>query len=239
MPLSKLPIVWVTGASRGIGLAIAKEFSRTGACVILSGRNIAALRRNVTAIERSGGCATAVRCDISSERSVSRAYALIRRKHAGVDVLVNNAGVTYFKNFSSTTVKDLDHVIATNLRGMFLCTKAVLPAMLRKRHGFIITIGSVSATTTFVNASAYSASKAGMLAMSRVLRAEVRKKGIRVIDVLPGAVDTEMWGRSERKKFSKRMMQPKDIADVVVSLFKQPTRVLTEEIVIRPVEGDL
>jgi NADP-dependent 3-hydroxy acid dehydrogenase YdfG len=81
--------------------------------------------------------------------------------------------------------------------------------------------------------------KPALLALSRSLRAEVRKNGVRVIDILPGAVETEMWDRNERKKYHNKMMQPEDVAEVVMSVVRQPKRVLTEEIVMRPVEGDL
>jgi short-subunit dehydrogenase len=102
-----------------------------------------------------------------------------------------------------------------------------------------VNIVSVSATTTFLNSSVYSASKAGVLALSRCLRSEVRKKGIRVIDVLPGAVETKMWDRESRRKHGRKMMKPSDVADVVVAAFKLPGNVLTEEIIMRPLEGDL
>jgi NAD(P)-dependent dehydrogenase (short-subunit alcohol dehydrogenase family) len=239
MSVEKGPVVWVTGASRGIGAAVARAFAADGARVALSGRTVVALRRNTREIEQAGWTAVSVECDVTSEASVRRAFDLILKKFGRIDVLVNNAGVTYFKPFEQTTVKEFDHVIATNLRGTFLCAKSVLPAMVKRGHGYIINIISVTATTAFENSSAYAAAKAGMLGMSRSLRAEVRKKGVRVIDILPGAVETEMWSSEARKKYHEKMMQPKDVADVVVSLFRQPQRIVTEEILIRPLEGDL
>ena len=239
MSAKQIPVVWVTGASRGIGAAIARSFAAAGSHVVLSGRDVAALRRNAEQIRRLGGAASIVRCDVGREKNVRIAREAISRKLKRIDVLVNNAGITYFKAFEKTTVKDFDRLVATNLRGVFLCTKSVLPAMLTRRKGVIINIVSVSATTTFENSSAYSATKAGVLAMSRSLRAEVRNKGVRVIDVLPGAVETAMWDSRERKKYHTRMMQPDDVAEVVLSTVRQPDRVLVEEVVIRPVGGDL
>ncbi len=239
MSAKQVPVVWVTGASRGIGAAIAHAFAAAGSHVVLSGRNSAALRHNVLHIRRLGGVASFVRCDVTQEASVANAFKKVSALPKAIDILVNNAGITYFKPFEKTTVKDFDHLVATNLRGVFLCTKSVLPTMLRERKGIIINIVSVSATTTFENSSAYAATKAGVLALSRSLRAEVRKKGIRVIDILPGAVETEMWGPSARKKYHSMMMQPEDVAEVVLSMVRQPKRVLTEEIVIRPLGGDL
>ena len=239
MPSETVPIVWVTGASRGIGAAIASAFAAIGAHVVLSGRDTRKLEGNAQRITRAGQRASFVKCDVTSVASVTRAYKSIVRQYHVVDVLVNNAGVTCYNSFEKTAVRDFDIVLATNLRGTFLCTKSVLPAMVKRRSGVIINIVSVAATTTFENSSAYAAAKAGMLAMSRGLRLEVRKKSVRVIDILPGAVETEMWHNAVRKKHREKMMQPEDVADVVVSAFLRPQRVLAEEIVIRPLEGDL
>lgn len=239
MPSETVPIVWVTGASRGIGAAIASAFAAIGAHVVLSGRDTRKLEENAQRITRAGQRASFVKCDVTSVASVTRAYKSIVRQYHVVDVLVNNAGVTCYNSFEKTAVRDFDVVLATNLRGTFLCTKSVLRAMVKRRSGVIINIVSVAATTTFENSAAYAAAKAGMLAMSRGLRSEVRKKGVRVMDILPGAVDTEMWHKAVRKKYHEKMMEPEDVADVVVSAYRQPQRALAEEIVIRPLEGDL
>jgi short-subunit dehydrogenase len=233
------PLVWVTGSSKGIGEAIARAFAAIDARVVLSGRNLKKLSEVRRTIVKSYGWAEVIPCDVSSEKSVERAHAQIAKNFGAVDVLVNNAGVTYFTSFEKTSVKQFDQVIHTNLRGTFLCTKAVLPSMIQRHGGWIFTMNSVSAITTFLDSSAYAASKAGALAMTRGLRAEVRKKGVKIIDVLPGAVETEMWDKSERKKYGSKMMKPEDVASIIVSIYCQPERALTEEIILRPLEGDL
>lgn len=234
-----VPAVWVTGATKGLGLAIANAFSIIGCKVILSGRNRQQLEINAGKIIDQGGFALPIVCDMTSEKSVRGAYANIVKKVGEIDVLVNNAGITLFETFEKTSIKEFDAIINTNLRGYFIGTKMVLPSMVKRKKGHIINVHSVSARETFSHSSAYSAAKTGALAMSRCLRKEVRKKGIRVIDVLPGAVETDMWKKSVRKKYHQKMMQPEDVADAIVSLYCQPLRITTDEIVLRPIEGDL
>ena len=239
MSSASSPVVWITGASRGIGAAVAKAFASAGARVAVSGRNASAVRHVAEEIRSRGGVALPFICDVRSASSVQRAHKAIVGSLGEVQVLVNNAAITFFKSFILTTAHEFDGLVETNLRGPFLCIQKVLPGMLKRKRGTIVNIVSVSATTTFRDSSAYSASKAGLLAMSRGLRAEVRNAGVRVIDLLPGAVDTAMWPQRIRRKHGKRMMTPDEVAAALVSVYSLPDTVVAEEIVLRPRLGDL
>ncbi len=232
-------VVWITGASTGIGFELAKVFAKAGYTIVATGRRKSRLVSLVSEIKFAGHEAYAFVCNIQSERSIISTKKKILEKCKTIDVLVNNAGVTVFKSFVETKSPEFDSVIGTNLRGSFLATKAVLPLMIKRKSGHIINVLSVSANTVFTESSAYSASKAGLLAMSNVLRAEVRKFNIKVSNILPGAVDTAMWSPVMRQRYSKRMMTPRELAEVVLTVAVQPKKVLIEDVVVRPIKGDI
>ena len=230
-------VVWITGASRGIGRAVAERLAGDGYRIALSARSAEALRE--IAGQFSEETALYVECDVRREESVHFAYRTIVERFGRVDVLVNNAGMGVFAPLVDLSVQEFDDMIATNLRGTFLCTKAVLPAMLKRKAGSVLNINSVSAVTAFTASSGYGASKAGALAMSRSLRAEVRDHNIRVIDIILGATETEIWDEEERDQYRGRMIQPEDVANIVPALLDANRRMMVEEIVVRPQRGDL
>ena len=231
--------VWVTGASRGIGLAIARALSPHH-LVSISARDTARLTEVITHAP-SGSSICAHACDVRNEHSVRDAHRVFVERFGPVDVLINNAGVAVFKPMADLTLEEFDEQIAVNLRGVFLCTKTVLPDMLYRQRGQIVTINSIAATTAYTGSTAYGASKSGALALSRSLRNEVRDAGIKIHDVLVGATSTDIWPDAARNEFEHRMMRPDDVAAVVADLvadFFHP-RTHIEEMVLRPQRGDL
>jgi len=232
-------VVWITGASTGIGKEIANAFSKAGYIVVVTARRKSRLVNIVSELKFAGHESAAFVCNVASERTVHSTAKRIVEKYGKIDCLINNAGVTSFKSFLDTKVYDYDYVMDINLRGAFLCMKSVLKGMMKQKRGHIINILSVSANTVFENSSVYSASKAGLLALSNSVRAEVRKYNIKVTNILPGAVETAMWDAKTRQKNKNRMMAPEDIAHIVLQAFEQPKKVLIEDIIIRPVKGDI
>ncbi len=239
MPEERQRVVWVTGASSGIGRAMAELFASRKDKVLASARTETALQELQRTIRSGGNSCDAVVCDISSEASVQSAVQRILTSHEYIDVLINNAGVSSFEDFDHTTVEEFDRVIHTNLRGTFLVTKAVLPSMVRRQRGLILNIISYTTKEVYERSSAYAASKAGVEAMMDVLRAEVRRKGINIVNVYPGAVATGIWPETVRQKYSDQMLRPEDVAKMVYDISNQPGSVMVEECIIRPCGGDL
>ncbi|MBK8980998.1 MAG: SDR family oxidoreductase [Ignavibacteria bacterium] len=232
-------VIWITGASTGIGKETAMAFSKAGNIVVVTARRKSRLVRIVSEINFAEREASAFVCNVTSERSVMSTAKRIKEKYGRIDCLVNNAGATVFKSFTDTKSFDYDNVIDTNLRGSFLCIKSVLPMMIKNKRGHIINILSVAANTAFENSAVYAASKAGLLAMSNSLREEVRRFNIKISNILPGAVETAMWENKARQRYKHRMMQPEDIGKIVVNVFAQPKKVLIEDVIVRPVKGDI
>ncbi|MEK7264018.1 MAG: SDR family oxidoreductase [Bacteroidota bacterium] len=233
------PVVWITGASRGIGKEIAMQFASIGCKVALSSRSEKELLKVEKEILQLGGIAQSFPCDVIDTKSIVRTYNKIHHNFGDVDVLINNAGVTAFKTIESTTEKVFDTIINVNLRAMFICIKSVLPSMKKKNSGFIFNILSVAAKKAFVKSGVYAASKAGGMMLAEVLREEVREHHIRVINVFPGATATAMWNEKSKEKYSHRMMSPRSVAESVLQAYRSPSDLVCEEIILRPPLGDV
>ena len=230
--------VWITGASSGIGRAAAIEFAKTGAKVFASGRRAAELERINTELDNDQISVEVFPCNVASSTNVDQTVKKILA-NSKIDCLINNAGITSFKLAEENSINEINDIINTNLLGSIYAIKAVLPQMISNRSGTIINILSVVTKKTFTNSSVYAASKMGLLGYTNVLREEVRKHNIKVINVIPGATATTMWSKEMRNQFSDRMMTSEDIARVLVWAFLQKENLVTEELVLRPIEGDL
>ena len=186
-------IAIVTGGSRGIGRGIALELAKRGATVIVNyQRNAEAAEQVAAAIAAAGGTALAVQADVSLEDDANRLIKTTADTYGKIDILVNNAGTTRDNLIMRMGAEDFDTVIQTNLRSTWLCSKAVVRDMMRKRYGRIINITSVSGIMGNGGQTNYSASKAGIIGLTKALAREVASRGITVNAVAPGFVATDL-----------------------------------------------
>ncbi len=235
-------VFWITGANKGIGKAIAlkliEEFKNSK--FILSSSSKETLKPLIQEIGLNQNVYF-FPFDLRDKKSLDYMYEKIRSSIGDVDVLINNAGVGKFAPMIKLTEEDLNWSFDVNFKAPFLIIKKILPSMMEKKSGAIINILSVVVKKSFPNSSIYSASKSALFSLANSLREEVRKDGIKVINILPGATATDIWHPKQKEKYSHLMMQAEDVADVVVSNIKllANQRLHIEDITIRPQNGDL
>ena len=230
--------IWITGASSGIGRDAAKEFAKIGCKVFVSARRSTELERLNKELQKEKLSVDIYPCNVASSANVDQTVKKITSENQ-IDCLVNSAGITSFKLAEENSINEIDDIINTNLLGAIYAIKNVLPHLIENGGGTIININSIITQKFFTNSSAYAASKMGLLGYSKVLREEVRKYNIRVIDIIPGTTETPMWSVNIRKEHSGRMMSSEDIARIIVWAYLQKNNIVSEEIVLRPIEGDL
>jgi NAD(P)-dependent dehydrogenase (short-subunit alcohol dehydrogenase family) len=234
----KNKVALITGATQGIGLAIARALADEGCHLALCGRNEHELQRSQKQLAGKGVKVLAMACDVRDEQSVSDLFKAVCERFGRLDILINNAGIAHADlPVAKLPAQDWSDVIATNLTGMFLVTKAALPLI--KRGGIIVNNLSVAAKQVFPNSAAYNASKHGALGFTNSLREELREKGIRVTALLPGATDTAIWNTFWPDAPRKRMMRADAVAQAVVAALKLPPESSVDEISITPAAGAL
>jgi 3-oxoacyl-[acyl-carrier protein] reductase len=229
-------IALVTGGSRGIGLAAARALLTQGASVAITGTDQARLDAAASELGKQASSARllALAANVKNPADVQAAVAKVVAQFGGLDILVNNAGVGVFRPVADTTIEEWQHVIDTNLSGVFYCCHAALPHLRARGAGWIVNISSLASKNPFVNGAAYCASKSALNAFSEALMQEVRYEGIRVAYVLPGSVNTGFGGLASTK--SEWALQPDDVAEVIVDLVTHPTRSLPSRVEIRPAQ---
>jgi 3-oxoacyl-[acyl-carrier protein] reductase len=186
-------VALVTGGSRGIGAAISKDLAQAGAAVAVNYRSQAAEANAVVeAIRTMGRRAIAIQADVSQAIEVTRMVERVTGELGSIDILVNNAGIALTRGVDDLTEADFDQTIAVNLKSVFLCTQAVLPAMRAKKWGRIVNISSGAARGAGSIGPHYNASKAGMEGLMRGYAARLVKEGITVNAVAPSLIETDM-----------------------------------------------
>ena len=233
-------IAVVTGGARGIGKAICQTLAGEGARVAVCDVDYEASRQTVEEMKDQGLSAFAVKLDVSSGREVKKVFGKIIDDFGKVDILVNNAGICYYVPFEKITEEEWDRVLAVNLKGTFLCCQAVMHSMMAQRWGKIVNISSVAAKIGGILAGAhYSASKAGVICLTKSLALRLAPYGINVNGICPGQIRTRMtdiWSEEEKGIFIKQIPlghfgEPRDIAETVLFLASEKAKFITGEIV--------
>lgn len=229
--LSQRTVV-VTGASRGIGRAVAVKMAQAGARVFAVARTKGDLQALAAEAKDSNwpGTIEAVTADVTRGEEVERFVHSIEAQAGTIDILVNNAGVGHYAALEELSEEQWDAMLDVNLKGAFLCSRAVLPGMKKRRDGQIINIASVAGITVFPGGGGYSASKWGLVGLTETLREELKPFEVRASVICPGSVQTD-FGGTPPKDYSLR---PEDVADIVLYVAAAPRRVIFGQIVMRP-----
>jgi len=222
----------ITGASKGIGRAIAEALAREGMRLVIGARTAGPLEEAARAI---GGEVETVVGDVGDESVAARLVQTAARRFGRIDVVVNNAGIGHHGRLEDMDPAEFDRIYRTNVRGPFLLMRAAIP-MMRGKGGTLVTLASLAGKNPVPNRAAYAASKWAMIGLSRSVLQEVRKDGIRVIILEPGSTLTDFGHDAAKMAQAEKLVRPEDVAAVLVSALKLPARATVSEIEIRPTD---
>lgn len=228
-------IALVTGATRGIGRATAFMLGRAGYAVGLCGRNPARVEALLVELRAEGIAAAGRAADVGNPDDVKALVATVTGELGPVSVLINNAGIAILRPFAELSLEEWDATMSTNLRSLYLVTRAVLPGMRSRQDGFVVNVASLAGKNAFAGGTAYVASKHAVLGFSRTLMLEVRKDGVRVVAICPGSVDTALIReQSTLTPNLEAILKPEDVAQAILDVLRMPRRALVSELDIRP-----
>lgn len=226
-------VVLITGGSKGIGYGLAESLIRQSCKVAITSRSGDAAEKAAKSLNAiSNGSAIGIQADVRSLADQQNAVNTVVKKWNRLDVMIANAGVGHFGSIESLTVEQWQETIDTNLTGVFFSVKASLD-VLKKSRGYIITIASLAGTNFFAGASAYNASKFGLVGFSQAVMLDIRNYGIKVTTIMPGSVATN-FNNHEPSDADAWKIQPEDIGQIVVDLLKMNPRTLPSKIEVRP-----
>jgi 3-oxoacyl-[acyl-carrier protein] reductase len=225
----------VTGSGRGIGREIALVLARQGASVVISDIDVAAAEKAAAEIRDDGGNSIAIAADVTEQEQVASLADQTMSSFGRIDILVNNAGITRDTLLMRMSEADWDLVLATNLKGAFLCTQAVVRHMLKQRRGRIINIASVVGLIGNAGQANYSAAKAGLIGLTKATAREVAARGVTANAIAPGFIDTDMTrdlSESAKTEFLRQIPlghagSPGDVANAVLFLASEESRYIT------------
>ena len=232
-------VALVTGGAQGIGKTISEELVRNGAHVVLGDVNLEGAQATAEAINNNGGSASAVKIDVSNLAEVKQVFDSILKDKKPVDILINNAGITRDGLMIRMKELDWDSVLNINLKGTFLCSQQAAKQMMKQKSGAIVNIASIVGVMGNFGQANYSASKAGVIGLTKTLAREVASRGIRVNAVAPGFIDTEMTqvlDESVRQKLIEqiplaKLGLPEDVARCVAFLVSDRSSYITGQVI--------
>jgi NAD(P)-dependent dehydrogenase (short-subunit alcohol dehydrogenase family) len=221
----------VTGGTRGIGKAIARKLLEAGAAVAICGRDRESLDGALREFDDAAeGEVIGRLADVGKPESVAEFFGVVDEEFGGLDILINNAGLGFFRPVAELSVDEWRATLDTNLSGAFFCSREALPRMRKRGGGYIININSLAGKNAFTGGAAYNASKFGLTGFTEALMLDYRQDKIRVSDIMPGSVATGFGkGGGEQWKIA-----PEDIADLVITLLRMPERTLVSRMEVRP-----
>jgi NAD(P)-dependent dehydrogenase (short-subunit alcohol dehydrogenase family) len=223
----------VTGASRGVGRAICVAFAKEGATLILAARSVQKLKETAGLVAQVGGNAQIVVTDLAEERSIKDLVKATNEGFGRLDILVNNAGVTVSAKLEQTPTQDWDRLFAVNARAPFILCRETLPLLRKAAKAYIINIVSIVGLKCYALQSAYTASKHALRGMTKALAEELRGTNVRVHSICPGGIDTDMIGQIRPDIKKEDLMQPEEIAELVVYLVTHKGNAVIDELHIR------
>jgi NADP-dependent 3-hydroxy acid dehydrogenase YdfG len=227
-------VALVTGASRGIGFAIARSLAGLGAKVALCALDPERLEKAAAGLKDTGASIMAIPVDVRNASEIAPLVRKAEQSLGSIDILVNNAGIGIFAPVQEASEANWDSVLDTNLKAVFLLTKAVAPGMIERHSGHIINVGSLAGKSAFPGGAIYCASKWGLLGLTQCAAEDLRPYGIRVSAVLPGSVATDFSPHAG--KDTSKMLQPEDVAHAVESIVTQAPQSFISEVLIRPAQ---
>ncbi len=231
-------VLLITGASKGIGYSLAKKAIEEGAMVYGTSRDVSNFQKSDLKDYKSF---IGLELDLASLNSINCFKDYLISHNIDIDILINNAGVALFKSFNDMSYTEIAQVADLNFKNTVLLTNIILNMMLKRKSGVIVNILSGAIERNFPLSTVYSGTKAAIRAMSRSLREEVRDKNIKIMDVLPGATSTDIWDIQMLNQYSERMINPKDLAEIIVSNIQLSflPNIMIEDIIVKPQLGDL
>jgi NAD(P)-dependent dehydrogenase (short-subunit alcohol dehydrogenase family) len=233
-PLLEGKVALVTGASRGIGKAIARTLGRMRAMLSLCARDPQKLQSARRELEADGAKVLDVPADVSRQDDITSLVQTTERSLGPIEILVNNAGIGHFAPIQEASEANWDATLDTNLKAVFLLSKAVAPGMISRRSGHIINIASLAGKSAFAGGGIYCASKWGLLGLTQCVAEDLRPYGIRVSAVCPGSVATDFSPHSS--KDPGKMLQPEDVAHAVEMILTQAQQSFISEVLLRPTQ---